>query len=37
MYAENGTLLATASQTCMVRFWRGDPDDVARVASSSRS
>ena len=35
MYAEDGTLLATASQTCMVRFWRGDPDDVTSTASSS--
>ena len=25
MYAEDGTLLATASQSCIVRFWRGDP------------
>jgi acyl-CoA thioesterase len=37
MYAEDGTLLATASQTCMVRFWGGDPDDATSIASSSRS
>ena len=36
MYAEDGTLLATASQTCMVRFWGGDPDAVTSVASSTR-
>jgi acyl-CoA thioesterase II len=26
MFAEDGTLLATASQSCIVRFWRGDDD-----------
>lgn len=25
MFAEDGTLLATASQSCIVRYWRGDP------------
>lgn len=25
MFAEDGTLLATASQSCIVRFWKGDP------------
>jgi acyl-CoA thioesterase len=24
MYAEDGSLLATASQSCIVRFWKGD-------------
>ena len=24
MFAEDGTLLATASQSCIVRFWRGE-------------
>lgn len=24
MYAEDGTLLATASQSCIVRYWKGD-------------
>lgn len=26
MYAENGTLMATASQSCIVRFWNGQLD-----------
>lgn len=25
MFAEDGTLLATASQSCIVRFWKGEP------------
>jgi acyl-CoA thioesterase len=25
MFAENGTLLATASQSCIVRFWKDAP------------
>jgi acyl-CoA thioesterase len=29
LWAEDGTLLATASQSCMVRFWA--PPDVARI------
>jgi hypothetical protein len=24
MFAEDGTLLATASQSCIVRFWQGE-------------
>jgi acyl-CoA thioesterase-2 len=28
MFAQDGTLLATASQSCIVRFWKGD--DVVR-------
>jgi acyl-CoA thioesterase len=28
MFAEDGTLLATASQSCIVRFWRGDRPTV---------
>jgi hypothetical protein len=24
MFAEDGTLLATASQSCIVRFWKGE-------------
>jgi len=31
MYAEDGTLLATASQSCIVRFWKGE-DSTPRVA-----
>jgi hypothetical protein len=37
MYAEDGTLLATASQTCMVRFWDKDPDAATAVASATPS
>ena len=29
MFAEDGTLLATASQSCIVRFWKGE--DAARL------
>jgi acyl-CoA thioesterase len=29
MFAEDGTLLATASQSCIVRFWKGDPHEPA--------
>ena len=25
MFAEDGTLMATASQSCIVRFWKGEP------------
>jgi acyl-CoA thioesterase len=25
MFAEDGTLMATASQSCIVRFWRDMP------------
>jgi acyl-CoA thioesterase-2 len=28
MFAEDGTLLATASQSCIVRFWKGDVPEV---------
>lgn len=28
MYAEDGTLLATASQSCIVRFWTGEAPNV---------
>jgi len=24
MFAEDGTLMATASQSCIVRMWKGD-------------
>ncbi len=27
MFAEDGTLLATASQSCIVRYWRGPEED----------
>ena len=27
MFAEDGTLLATASQSCVVRMWKGDRAD----------
>jgi acyl-CoA thioesterase len=29
MFAQDGTLLATASQSCIVRFWKGE--DAARL------
>jgi acyl-CoA thioesterase II len=29
MYAEDGTLLATASQSCIVRLWKGEMTDAA--------
>ncbi|MEN9823531.1 MAG: hypothetical protein RLZ04_1957, partial [Actinomycetota bacterium] len=28
MFAEDGTLLATASQSCIVRFWKGEEPAV---------
>ncbi|MGD9704753.1 MAG: acyl-CoA thioesterase [Acidimicrobiia bacterium] len=37
MYAEDGTLLATASQSCIVRFWRSDPSSPRRASRSSPS
>ncbi|MBI4932677.1 MAG: thioesterase family protein [Actinobacteria bacterium] len=30
MYAEDGTLLATASQSCIVRFWKGELPSATR-------
>ena len=27
MFAQDGTLLATASQSCIVRYWRSEPVD----------
>jgi acyl-CoA thioesterase II len=30
MFAEDGTLLATASQSCIVRFWKGGADEWRR-------
>jgi len=27
MFAEDGTLMATASQSCIVRFWKGTDDE----------
>jgi acyl-CoA thioesterase len=30
MFAEDGTLLATASQSCIVRFWKG-PHEASRA------
>jgi acyl-CoA thioesterase len=27
MFAEDGTLMATASQSCIVRYWKGEPDE----------
>jgi acyl-CoA thioesterase II len=32
MFAEDGTLLATASQSCIVRYWK-EPDDADKSAS----
>jgi acyl-CoA thioesterase len=36
MFAEDGTLLATASQSCIVRFWQGE-DQSGDEAASARS
>ena len=36
MFADDGTLLATASQSCIVRFWKGEPP-VSIPDSSDRS
>jgi len=30
MFAEDGTLMATASQSCIVRFWKGDGEELRR-------
>ena len=30
MFAEDGTLMATASQSCIVRFWKGEGDESHR-------
>ena len=30
MFAEDGTLMATASQSCIVRFWKGDEEEWSR-------
>ena len=35
MFAENGTLLATASQSCIVRHWRGEAPTPAKETSTS--
>jgi acyl-CoA thioesterase II len=35
MYAEDGTLLATASQSCIVRFWRDAPNGSASAERDS--
>jgi acyl-CoA thioesterase-2 len=32
MWAEDGTLLATASQSCIVRFWKNAPTEPGRAA-----
>jgi acyl-CoA thioesterase len=38
MYAEDGTLLATASQSCIVRFWKGEePKAPSNRTDSNRS
>ena len=37
MFAEDGTLLATASQSCIVRFWKGDaPEPKFLITGESR-
>ena len=36
MFAEDGTLLATASQSCVVRFWPPDGDAAAESEPGSR-
>ena len=33
MFAEDGTLLATASQSCIVRYWRARADEQRRMTS----
>lgn len=35
MFAEDGTLLATASQSCIVRFWKGDLPPVRSSANAA--
>ncbi len=30
MFAQDGTLMATASQSCIVRFWKGDEEEWSR-------
>ncbi len=34
MFAEDGTLMATASQSCIVRFWKGSDDEWRRLAQN---
>ena len=33
MFAEDGTLLATASQSCIVRYWRPEHDPADRPSA----
>ena len=37
MFAEDGTLMATASQSCIVRFWKGGEQEWARHAPQERT
>jgi acyl-CoA thioesterase len=34
MWAEDGTLLATASQSCILRFWKEPPNDLAHLGET---
>jgi acyl-CoA thioesterase len=34
MYAEDGTLLATASQSCILRLWKDQPESLAPLPAS---
>ena len=36
MFAEDGTLLATASQSCIVRFWKGEEPPRRRVRTDDK-
>ena len=37
MFAEDGTLLATASQSCIVRFWKGEREGRSRSTEGEES
>ena len=37
MFAEDGTLMATASQSCIVRYWNGEPDEPRPASQQGES
>ncbi|MCX6542362.1 MAG: thioesterase family protein [Actinobacteria bacterium] len=37
MFAEDGTLMATASQSCIVRYWKGEPDEPRPASQQGES
>lgn len=37
MFAEDGTLMATASQSCIVRFWKGEEHEWPRATPQGRA